>query len=76
MNKTALKTVPDSGNRELIRDYIGRPIIVRFIPAIPMRRIDLRQDARPEFLMTKRARLLLADTTVKIIVCNRRCDRR
>jgi hypothetical protein len=53
-------------DRELIQDHIGRPVIVRFIPAVPMRRIDLRRDARPEFLMT----------TVSIIVRNRCCDRR
>ena len=56
--------------RELLHVHIGRPIIVRFIRAVPMRRIDLRRDARPEWLMTKRARLLPADTTVNIIARN------
>jgi hypothetical protein len=56
--------------RELLHVHIGRPIIVRLIPAVPMRRIDLRRDARPEWLMTKRARLLPADTTVNIIARN------
>lgn len=63
-------------DRELIQDHSGWPIIVRFIRAVPVRRIDLRRDARREILMTKHARLLLVDATVNIIAHDRCCDRR
>ena len=60
---------------ELVQDHIGRPIVVRFIPAVPMRRIDLWRDARRECPMTTRAGLLFAGTTVNTMPRNLGCER-
>jgi hypothetical protein len=61
---------------ELPQYHIGRPIIVRFIRAVPMRRIDLRRDARRECPMTTHLPVLLAETMVDIMARNLRCERR
>jgi hypothetical protein len=56
-----------SRDRELPQDHPGRPIVMRRIPANPVRRGALTQHTRSECLMTIRAGFLLAGTTVNIM---------
>ena len=61
---------------DLIQDHIGRPIIVRCIPAAPVRRAALTRDAGAECLMATRPRFLFRGTTVSIMARKLRCERR
>jgi hypothetical protein len=56
-------------DRELPQDHLGRPIIVRCIPA-PARRIAPAHDARSECRVTIRVRFLLTGTTGSILACH------
>jgi hypothetical protein len=60
---------------EVAQDHLGRPIVVCCIPTIPWL-IALRRDARPQCLMTTRARFLLAGMTVSVMVRNLGRERR
>jgi hypothetical protein len=65
-----------SARPDLPQDHIGRPIIVRCIPAAPVRRAALTRDAGAECLMATRARFLFGGTTVSVMARKLRCERR
>src|ERR1700688_4984647 len=58
--------------RALSQDHIVWPIIVRCLPAVQMRRVDLMRRARPECPIFARLRVLVADMAVGVMPRNLR----